>query len=107
MILLCKNIYKISLFNEFLIEKQEKISNINEVNFKQNLLINERKCQFERIDNDFMLNETQYIMNNDTFNKSILLSKDRENLITLSRKNKKFDLNLIKKEMNNAIVIYY
>jgi len=107
MILLCKNIYKISLFNEFLIEKQEKISNINEVNFKQNLLINERKCQFERIDNDFMLNETQYIMNNDTFNKSTLLSKDRENLITLSRKNKKFDLNLIKKEMNNAIVIYY
>ena len=107
MILLCKNIYKISLLNEFLIEKQEKISNINEVNFKQNLLINERKCQFERIDNDFMLNETQYIMNNDTFNKSTLLSKDRENLITLSRKNKKFDLNLIKKEMNNAIVIYY
>jgi hypothetical protein len=107
MILLCKNIYKISLFNEFLIEKQEKISNINEVNFKQNFLINERKCQFERIDNDFMLNETQYIMNNDTFNKSTLLSKDKENLITLSRKNKKFDLNLIKKEMNNAIVIYY
>ena len=95
------------MLNEFLIEKQEKISNINEVNFKQNLLINERKCQFERIDNDFMLNETQYIMNNDTFNKSTLLSKDRENLITLSRKNKKFDLNLIKKEMNNAIVIYY